>query len=287
MNKASKPIHIKRILVSLDSSSHSFAALKAAVQITRHFDANLKGIFIEDISVLNLAEMPHRSEIGEYTAIVREISGADLQQGVLIQAKWVLRTFRKLVRQEQIQGQFTVRRGDVLEIINQESETCDLLIIGKSGTNYLLRRRFGSTAKALIQRRKKPILLLENGNRIGYPLIVLYHNTPLGKTCLETGRALLSRGDNMIVLLSKDDPDNYTENKRYLREWAADRDISITLDAYQRDNLERILHQINGIKTGLLILPHTPEASQQKILNTLLNRVDLPILLISDMPTEE
>ena len=74
MSEAKKPICVEKILVSLDSSKHSLAALLAAVQLARHFDADLKGIFVEDTTLLSLAEMPFRQEVGEYTAIVREIS---------------------------------------------------------------------------------------------------------------------------------------------------------------------------------------------------------------------
>ena len=66
-----QPICVKRILIPIDSSSHSFAALQAAVFIAGHYDAVLKGVYVEDIVLLGLAEMPFPQEVGDYSAIFR------------------------------------------------------------------------------------------------------------------------------------------------------------------------------------------------------------------------
>jgi nucleotide-binding universal stress UspA family protein len=287
VNDVNKPIRVNRILVSLDSSKHSFAALNAAIDLAHHYDAALKGVFIEDITLLSLAEMPFRQEVGEYSAIVREISTDGITRGILVQGRWVIQTFRKLVNQTEINGDFAILRGKVSEIIARESKECDLLVLGKSGTNSLLRRRLGSTARTMIRRHKKPLLLVEEDNRLGYPLIVLYDKSPLGQISLETARDLLDPGESLIILLNEDDPEAFNQKKQRLSEWASEKQIKISIQTYQYRSFSRFLQQIHGVKTGLFILPNIHNDPKGRIVDWVLEKVSLPILLIRRMDSSK
>ncbi len=280
VSEGRKPLCVNRILVPIDSSSHSFAALQAAVTLADHYEAEIKGVFIEDIALLSLADMPFRQEVGEYSAILREISGDDLSRGISVQSKWVVTTFHKLVNRSQINGEITILRGKVFEIIVEESKNCDLLIIGKSGKNILGKRRLGSTAKALIRKHQKSLLLVEEGNQIGYPLITLFDPSPLGEICLETARDLLGSGENLVVLLDEDDPNQYKNNRTALSKWAFTNKINISVQNYTKNNFKQFLGMVNGLKNGLVILPDLIQAPNNEIVALCLEKVSLPIFLI-------
>jgi len=282
-----KPICVERILVSLDSSKHSFAALHAAIELAHHYDAELKGVFVEDITLLSLAEMPFRQEVGEYSAIVREISTDGMTRGIFVQSRWVIRTFRKLINQTDLSGDIAILRGKVSETIGRESEQCDLLILGKSGTNPFLRRRLGTTTKAMIRRQRKPLLLVEEDNRLGYPMIVLYDDSPLGWIALETARDLLDPDETLLILLNEDNPEDYAENKQMISDWASTKQINTTFHAYKSRSFTRFLQQIHGIKTGLFVLPHLQEIPKRRIAELALENTSLPILLIRSTYPEE
>jgi len=46
---------IRRILVALDASRYSLAALEAAIELAAGLEAELQGIFVEDVSELRAA----------------------------------------------------------------------------------------------------------------------------------------------------------------------------------------------------------------------------------------
>ena len=280
MSEAYEPICVERILVSLDSSPHSFAGLKAAVELAHHYDAKLKGIFIEDSTLLSLAEMPFRQEVGEYTAIVRDISFDGMTRSIFVQSRWVIRTFRKLINQSDLQGDIAVLRGNVRETIEKESEKCDLLIIGKTGTNPLGLRRLGSTAKALIRSQQKSLLLVEEENQLGYPMIVFYDPSPLGQISLETGKDLLDPGETLMVLINADDPNEMEENKKALRSWAQENSVNISIQTYKTRAFKRFLEMISGLKTGLFILPHLKDLEKRPFVEICLETLSLPVLLV-------
>ena len=280
MNEAYEPICVERILVSLDSSPHSFAGLKAAVELAHHYDAELKGIFIEDSTLLSLAEMPFRQEVGEYTAIVRDISFDGMTRSIFVQSRWVIRTFRKLINRSNLKGDIAILRGNVRQTIEKESEKCDLLIIGKTGTNPLGLRRLGSTAKALIRNQQKSLLLVEEENRLGYPMIVFYDSSPLGQISLETSRELLDPGETLTVLINADDPNELEENKKALRSWAQENSVNVSIQTYKTRAFKRFLEMISGLKTGLFILPHLTDLKKRPFVEICLETLSLPILLV-------
>jgi K+-sensing histidine kinase KdpD len=50
---------IRRILVALDASPDSLAALKTAADLARRMEAELMGLFVEDIELLRMADSPY------------------------------------------------------------------------------------------------------------------------------------------------------------------------------------------------------------------------------------
>jgi nucleotide-binding universal stress UspA family protein len=280
VNEVDKPVCVEHILVSLDSSTHSFAALQAAVELSRHYDADLRGIFVEDITLLHLAESPFHKEVGEYSAIVREISTEEISRGILVQSKWVINTFRKLINQTNIRGDFSILRGKVIEMIYHETERCDLLVIGKTGTNLLRKRGLGSTTKYLIKHSKISLFLVEEDNRIGYPMIVLYEDSATGQISLETARELLDLSETLVILVDEDNPDKLQRNKAKIEQWATENKITISIQTYKKHAFEHFIEMIMGLKEGLFILPHTEDPLQKNIVENCLKRVTLPIFFI-------
>ena len=70
MNEHEREPTIRRILVALDASRHSLAALEAASELAEALKAELVGIFVEDVNLLYLAGLPFARE-------VRYLSGVD------------------------------------------------------------------------------------------------------------------------------------------------------------------------------------------------------------------
>jgi len=280
VNESYQPICVERILVSLDNSRHSLAALQAAVELAQHYKAELKAVFVEDITLLRLAEMPFCYEVGEYTATVRKISTDDLSRGISVQSQWVTQSFRKTVNKTDLNAEILIRRGNINEMIDQESLKSDLIIIGKTGTNPSGRRRLGSTAKALLKNHLIPLLLVEEDSRLGTPLMVYYDHFPLAKTCLETARTLLDSEETLVILLEEDNPEDDIKAREYLRQWSVEHDVKISIQAIKIRTIRRFFRIIEGLKTGLLILPHDENSVNDELTLLFLERISLPVLLI-------
>jgi len=275
-----QPICVERILVSLDSSKHSFSALKAAVELAHHYEAKLKGVFIHDSVLLSLAETQFLNEVGQYTAISRKISLDRITHGMIVQSRWVARTFYKIINQTGLNGEFLVLHGNVLEVIDQESEKCDLLVIGKTGTHPLGRPRLGSTTKALIQKAEKSILLVEEDTQLGYPMFVIFEDSPLGWISLETADDLLGSGENLNILIEEDSEEEIKSIKDEIRAWAVEKEINISFQPYKVETFERFLQKISRLRTGLFVIPFMHKILDKSLIEKCLTAIRLPILMI-------
>jgi nucleotide-binding universal stress UspA family protein len=280
MSEQYQPICVEKILVSLDSSTHSFSALKAAIQLAHHYDATIRGVYIQDSKLLNLAEMSWIQEVGGYTATTRNISSEGITRGMIVQSRWVIQKFNKMINQTGLTGEFVILRGNVSETINKEAENCDLLIAGKSGTNPLGRPRLGSTTRALIKRKKRSLLLVEEGNRVGYPIFVLFENSPPGWIALETARDLLDSGQSLNIILRSDNNEKFSKHMEKIRNWAKETQVNIIFQPVKKDSFDRFLQKINHLKTGLLVMPHTRKKTGEIFIKKCLDSLRLPVFLI-------
>ena len=111
MSEERQRLAIRRILVALDASPHSLAALEAAVTLAARFRAELAGLFVEDADLLRFAELPFAEEIGLFSAQRRRLDGLELERQMRAQMVRIRRLFSGATRQAHVEGSFRVVRG--------------------------------------------------------------------------------------------------------------------------------------------------------------------------------
>ena len=81
----------ERIVVALDASPHSLAALRAAAQLAATIQAELYGLFVEDSDLLRLCDLPFCQEIGSFSATVRRLDSRSVERTLRVRAGHVQR----------------------------------------------------------------------------------------------------------------------------------------------------------------------------------------------------
>ena len=104
---------IRRILVAIDVSVHSLAALEAAAELAASLHAELVGLFVEDETLLRAIGLPFAREYGAYSARSREIDIAELEQQLRARAGLARRALASAAQRHQVQSTFSVIRGPV------------------------------------------------------------------------------------------------------------------------------------------------------------------------------
>lgn len=194
------PEGIRRIVVALDTSADSLAALEAAVALAALLEAELEGLFVEEEDLLRLAG-PTATEIDLLSGRRRPLDRASLERQLRARAGRARRALERTAGRVRVRWSFRTVRGRV------ESELLaaggDLITLGLRG--HSLHRPPGSTAAAVVAGASLPVLVLRRGARLGRTVHVLYDATPGGRRALGTAAELARRhGAPLNVLLAGD-----------------------------------------------------------------------------------
>ena len=197
---------IRRILVALDASAHSRAALETASELASRLDAELTGLFVEDINLLRLAELPFAREIGYPSALRRELNLDAIEgvfKGIAEQAR---RAMAEAAGKVRVPWTFRVARGMVASELLAALAEADLLTIGIASREFGRRQRLGSTAFAAMTAAPGAVLLLQRGASIREPVMVVLDGSDASLKALSAAAELAKAcGDGLVVLILSDD----------------------------------------------------------------------------------
>ena len=280
MNAREHEIVIRRILVALDDSSHSHAALTAAAQLAAQLSAELQGLFIEDVNLLRLTELPFAREVGLHTATRRPLNARDLERQLRAQARRVQARLTAIAERDQLQWSFRVARGTIAAELLDASSEVDLVILGRSGWSPRRGRTLGSTARALIFGAPTLTLLLQEGTCLGLPVLAVYDGSPLAEKVLMVAAFLASSEDGPVTAVLVDDE----SGAETLRERAAARLLELGVRAryrqLNRSSVHRLARLVRDEGCGTLVLPAESALLQDEVLLALVDEIDVPTLFV-------
>jgi len=185
---------IRRILVALDASADSTAALEAAVALAARLEAELTGLFVEDIEVVHAAGLPYAREIRVFRAAPHSVSADELEAQLRARARAIERALARSAGAADVRFHFRSVRGRVdVEVLAATGEA-DLVVLGRAGHSPLARRHLGSTARALLDRGSRPVLLLGRRVRLREPVFAIYDGSAAARRALSLAGELARGG---------------------------------------------------------------------------------------------
>ncbi|GJL72608.1 MAG: hypothetical protein NMNS01_18070 [Nitrosomonas sp.] len=196
-----KTLSINRILVALDASAVNRSVLQAATTLAVNLDAELNALFIEDINLLRLAELPFAREIVYGSDTGRGINVADMERSMLMQTKRLRELVGTIAKQSRLRIAFDVERGDIASAICHASRQTDLLIIGKN--SQLLRQslKVGTIAQALLSSTHCNLMVLQHGATIERPVVVTFDGSDVSLTAVLLASRLARQDHNVLIVL--------------------------------------------------------------------------------------
>lgn len=173
---------VERIVVALDASPQSVAALRAAAELAALLQADVEGLFVEDVDLLALCGLPFGCEVRSFTATVRRLDSAELERQLRVQAAQILALMERVVAQSQVHWSFRVLRGAVAEELLGAAQSAALMSLGRAGRSR--RRGLGSITQTLVEQAELPLLISDEGQGLQYPLTVLYTGSGAARRAL-------------------------------------------------------------------------------------------------------
>jgi nucleotide-binding universal stress UspA family protein len=275
--------NLRHILVALDASAHSLAALEAAADLAAAVQAEMEGLFVEDIDLIRLASLPCTREV-RHTASLAALDLEQMERALKAQAAEARQALAAAARRAHVQWSFRVARGRVAHEVLAAAAAADLVTLGKQGRSRNPQARLGSTALRALAGAPAALLLVEHrraGVRGLRPVLVVYDGSEVAGRALEAAARLAEAGGvSLTVILLADDSDALRDLKLAVAHALEERSIEVRWQALALAEGSSLLRFIQANDAALVVLsfssPRLPEASVAKLLDHISN----PVLLV-------
>jgi nucleotide-binding universal stress UspA family protein len=279
MNGSERALTIRRILVALDASPHSLSALEAAAELAASFQAELLGLFIEDINLLRSAEMPFAQEVGLASGRLRRLDSQLVERQLQARANQARRAMAAAAERARVRWSFETASGQIVSRLLAAALDVDILILGKAGWSG--QRRLGSHARAVISQQKGPTLVLQHGVHLELPVLVLYDGSAATQRSLAAAAQLVQeRGGYLVLLLLAESLQRAHDLEADLASQLRDQLPEIRYRWLTSADVATLCQAIHSEGGGVLVLhPGTPSLDEET-LASLLSEASCPVLVV-------
>jgi len=237
------------------------------------------GLFIEDINLLRLAELPFAREVRFGEIAVHRFETETIERKLRARAAILRRELEELAREHKVPSTFRVLRGPIDRELMAAAVETDLLALGRLGHSLAHRARLGSTAQTAVSRAASAVLLVKADVEDG-PIIVLYDGSAAGQRALALAAQLAGKVGDMRILVWATDEDTAFERRQEAAHFLANLDAETQYQHLAGDNPQLVMRWINRQKGSLLIVGGGEHNLPADIMQTLLDDAEQHILVI-------
>jgi nucleotide-binding universal stress UspA family protein len=270
---------LRRILVALDSSRESLDALEAAVRVAARMQAELTGLFVEDVDLINLAALPFAREIALSGSGGRKLDPVTVEKAWKSQAAAARRALENAARQASLRWSFRVARGRVEHEVVAACGEADLVALGKAIRPLTRRARLGSTARAVTAGAPTAVLLAGGPAPASHSsrVMVSYDGSACSKRALALAvRLARNDGGDLAVFLLPGGHDRDTLQQEVVAR-TAEQGLTLSFRAVEPADLASAFRLEHG---GLLVLGADCLPVDADSLAGLVEAANCPVLLI-------
>lgn len=270
---------IKRILVALDDSKKAIDLLRSAAALAAQLDAELIGLFVEDTELLRAADLPIFREINLNTRTRRKVNRFQIERIYQKRVDALLSEAERMLTEMELEWQFTIARGSVVEEIQKAASDVDLLVMARSAIS---KRRLGSTARSMVRTVPANLLLIEPRSRQHTNLLVLYDGSEKSEQALEIASHLARVQDiSLVVVITADSASAAEELKRHASDWLTYHKITARFHIVVPPEVKRLRELIGRERRCMLILPEDNPTINKDQLDEVLPELRCPVFLVS------
>lgn len=275
-----RPIH--RILIALDASPHSEAALNEAVQLAAHFEAELRGLFVEDVNLLRSADLPMAREVRSFVLPARAMNRGRIRHQLRRQAERAQQLIQSASRHADIEYSFDVIRGRVTRTLLEAAANADLIALGKTSSDRSSRRKLGSTAQRVLREASQSVLVLREAARPNQSVMVYYDGTDAAESALKLAVALtrMHPSRSLRVLLPADEAGEAQRLHDAVMERYSHAVSSVHVHSLTKIEAARLATVASMKEHGLVVLPAGAPPFEDANLQQFLYDLDRPVLVV-------
>lgn len=273
---------VGRVVILLDASRESMAALDAAAAFAHASRAELVGWFVEEEELVRCAGYPWTREVS-LSGVVRPLQPGQVEQRLRNRAEIMRSALQRIARSRGLQAQLRVYRGRVIQKVLEEATGDDLLVLGKIGYRRALGLRVGSTARALMGRTAGPVMIYEHPLKPVSPFTVAVVVTAgdEGLRALRTALALAREsGAPMVILLPMEDEDDGAQREHTVRTLLEEVNDHERVQSVRRVTVNRVVQILEEESAQRLVVPRQWALQAERRNADLVEAASMPVVVV-------
>jgi len=283
MSAPREQAEFRRILVALDASKESLAALTAAANLAAQLQAELAGLFIEDIDLLNLAALPFSREARMLSSAGRGLEPERLERELKSRAALARRTLAQVAEALHLHWTFRVARGRIETELLAAAAEADMVAVGKGTRPMSGEARLGRTGRAVASLAPRSVLFASTiGCPADAPMGVVYDANAGADSALALAARLAEReGRRLLVFVLGGDRSVLVAREMAVAERLRSLGARAILRPVRGTGLGDMLRVLQAEPVGTLVIgSRDPAGDESAALDLLIERSACSVLIV-------
>lgn len=276
----SPALHIRRILVALDSSAPTPARLEVATELARRLSAELEGLFVEDDELLRLAALPFTTQVNLSTGGRQPLDRTELESQMTRLAAKAQRQLATVAERDRVAWSFRTVRGRIAHEVASAAEGADLVIVEGGHHGGPAHARLGLPASATVKSVTRSVLILRDGRRVEGRIFVVYSGTAQSEKALRMAAILAPDIKALTVLLSDKAGHDPKDLEARVHELLGNSADSAAFEKLSADTLKGLCAQTSASDTGMIVLGADSPLLSAGDIAGLLDSITCTVLLV-------
>ncbi|HVC12915.1 MAG TPA: hypothetical protein VNE59_14830 [Burkholderiales bacterium] len=281
--RAARQVKIRRIVVGLEPGRRGRAALEAGAALAGHMQAELVGLFVEDVNLLHLAGLPFAREVGAASVTTRALDVAGMERALRALANDARRMLEGLAARGPVPWSFQVARGSVMAELLAASGEDDLLVAATAAWEPELAAAREALALRLGARARAAVLLLQRDLAPRAPLTAVCSVAAAPERVIAAAAELArSFGDGLRFVLVGGNPAAARKWEREARRALAARGEPARFLRVPAGDAQGLRAALGEVAPGVLMLAGAYAEPERAALQVLLGELRCPVFVLPE-----
>lgn len=273
---------VRRVVVLLDGSRHAAAILEEAIAMAAREQAELVGLFVEDIDLLRAASLPFGGEIGMASGRLRHVERSLLEQRMHYQVEQARRLLAAAARPHAVRWRLEVNRDHVDTVTLAVAAEGDLLLLAGSG----LRGRFRSGLTSAAARRiasdaRCTVMLLSDRRAAGeQPVLAIYEPGSTGRRTLAEAARLARGMRRKLVAIVPPAVEHDAGELTELEQWDVWQRRPLDFAGSPDEDVRAILRLLHRERAAALVIERNHRLLEGSTGEWLFDALEVPLIIV-------
>lgn len=282
MNKTTE---LKHLIIILGAVTHAKPDLLSAIELATDLRAELQALYIEDLNLFRMVELPMAEEVARSTGQSRKMDLARLERLLRSQAYQIEQALTEIITEKEIACQFKIVRGHMAKEIVSAGTEENLVFISES--RGLLKDSFliEKILKEMIHRIDHATVFFQQHRLLSrgfeHRIAMIYDGTSLSDRALDLAQTIFPLHRNELFVIIPSDDSKKSKNmklavKKQLNEHPHLKIHSLPVN----EILEVLLEMDKRQQLTSIILPINEKKVKQWNLEEVLSRFKCNVILM-------